>query len=365
MATLNKYFPESVTHPGEILMEALEENSIGAKEFAVRTGKPEKTITAVLKGESSLTPDMAILFEQVLQIPGRFWLEAQRNYDEYKARIDYQTAIGNAQDWAKDFPYAQMANFGWVPKTKKINEKVLHLFEYFRVANQKGFEDYYFHQKTKVAFRISLKGNKNATAIAAWLRQGEIQTDKLETQEFNKAALKSNLPAFKKLMAAHPHNFFEQLRELCLQCGVKLVHTPCLPKTAIHGSTRWINDTPLIQLSGRFKRNDIFWFTFFHEVGHILMHGKKYISLENIDYEGENEQYEEEANSFASQWILTDAQVQEIWETENLDDEKIKTFAAKFETHPACIIGRLQHLQYISYGTGIDFFEKVELSEVY
>lgn len=56
MATLNKYFPESVTHPGEILKEALEENNIGAKEFSVRTGKPEKTITAVLKGESSLTP---------------------------------------------------------------------------------------------------------------------------------------------------------------------------------------------------------------------------------------------------------------------------------------------------------------------
>lgn len=361
MATINKYYPETVTHPGEILLEALEENKIGAKEFAVRTGKPEKTITAVLKGESSLTPDMAILFEQVLQIPGKFWLEAQRNYDEYRARIDYQAAIDAATDWARDFPYANMASFGWVPKTVKIKEKVLHLFEYFRVANQKGFDDYYFHQKTKVAFRISLKGNKNATAIAAWLRQGEIQADQLEAPEYNKAALKNSLPQFKKLMAAHPGNFFEQLRDLCLKCGVKLVHTPCLPKTAIHGSTRWINNTPLIQLSGRFKRNDIFWFTFFHEVGHILMHGKKYISLENIDYEGENEQYEEEANSFASQWILTDVQVEEIWNSENLNAEKIKHFAQKFVTHPACIIGRLQYLQYIPYGMGNEFFEKVEL----
>lgn len=362
MATLNKYFPKSVTHPGEILMEALEEKNIGAKEFAVRTGKPEKTITAVLKGESSLTPAMAILFEQILQIPARFWLEAQRNFDEYKARVDYQAAIEDATDWAKNFPYAQMANFGWVPKTKKIKEKVVHLFEFFRVANQKGFEDYYFYQRTKVAFRISLKGNKNATAIAAWLRQGELQAEELKNREFNKAALKKSLPEFKNLMASHPDDFFEQLRLLCLKSGVKLVHTPCLPKTAIHGSTRWINETPLIQLSGRFKRNDIFWFTFFHELGHILMHGKKYISLENVDYEGENLQYEEEANDFASQRILSDAQVKEIWETENLDAEKIKDFAQKFVTHPACIIGRLQHLKYIPYGMGNEFFEKVELS---
>src|SRR5690606_18743631 len=116
------------------------------------------------------------------------------------------------------------------------------------------------------------------------------------------------------------------------------------------------------QLSGRFKRNDIFWFTFFHELGHILMHGKKYISLENVKYEGEVQRYEEEANEFASQWILTDAQIEEILKSEDLNDEKIISFATKFETHPACIIGRLQHLQYIPYGTGNEFFEKVELN---
>jgi len=360
MATINNYYPESVTHPGEILLEALEEKEIGAKEFAVRTGKPEKTISAVLKGESSITPDMAILFEQVIQIPARFWMEAQRNHDEYKARLDYQISINEAQEWAKDFPYPQMANFGWVPKTKKLKEKVLHLFEYFRVANQKGFEDYYYHQRTKVAFRISLKGNKNATAIAAWLRQGELQAEQMEAPEFDKAELKNSLPAIKKLMATHPDDFFEQLKELCLNCGVKVVHTPCLPKTSIHGSTRWLNNTPLIQLSGRFKRNDIFWFTFFHEVGHILKHGKKYISLENIDYAGENEVYEAEADSFASTWILTSAQLNEIWQTPVLNDEKIFQFAAKFVTHPACIIGRLQHLKYLGYGKGNHFFEKVE-----
>src|SRR5690606_29873573 len=107
------------------------------------------------------------------------------------------------------------------------------------------------------------------------------------------------------LMASHPVDFFEKLRMLCLKIGVKLVHTPCLPNTAIHGSTRWINETPIMQLSGRFKRNDIFWFTFFHELGHILMHGKKYISLENVKYAGENEAYEQEANDFASNIILS------------------------------------------------------------
>lgn len=362
IATINKYYPESVTHPKEVLIESLEDNNIGAKEFAVKTGKPEKTITAVLKGESAITPDMAVLFEQVLKIPVHFWLEAQKNYDEYKARINYQTKIEDAIDWASSFPYAKMAHFGWVPKTRRANEKVIHLFHFFNVASQKGFEDYYYNQRTKVAFRISLKDQENAPAIASWLRQGEIQATKIKTKEYNVIRLKKILPELKKIMAKQPSNYFEELQRICLSAGIKIVYTPCLPKASIHGSTRWINNTPLIQLSGRYKRNDIFWFTLFHEIGHILLHGKKYISIENIDVEGENQAFEKEADVFASNWLLTENQENEILNNRNISREDILTYSEKFETHPAIIIGRLQHKKRMSYGKGNDFFMPIKLT---
>lgn len=363
MLSINQYFPESVTHPGEILLEALEERNLGSKEFAVKTGKPEKTISAVLNGESSITPDMAVLFEQVLKIPANFWLEAQRNFDEYIAKVSYQQTLVDAENWARSFPYAKMANFGWVPKTAKITEKVIHLFSFFEVANVKAWEDYYINQKLQVAFRISLKDQENATAIASWLRQGELQAAQLSVPPFDKKKLKEILPELKKIMAIQPDDFFIQLQNVCAQAGVKVVHTPCLPKTAIHGSTRWVNGVPLIQLSGRYRRNDIFWFTFFHEVGHILLHGKKYISLENIDYMGENEQYEEEANEFAANIILSDKEEAEICSNEQLDSDLIKMYAKKFGTHPASIIGRLQHNKIIQYGQGMEFFQSIDLCE--
>lgn len=361
MSTINKYYPESITHPKEILIEALEENNIGAKEFAVKTGKPEKTITAVLKGDSSITPDMAVLFEQVLKIPVHFWLEIQKNYDEYKARISYQTNIKNAIDWASAFPYAKMANFEWVPKTRIVEEKVINLFNFFNVASQKGFEDYYYNQRTKVAFRISLKDQENAPVIASWLRQGEIQASKIQTNEYSKTKLKKILPDIKKIMAKQPENYFKKLQDLCLLAGIKIVHTPCLPKASIHGSTRWINNSPLIQLSGRYKRNDIFWFTFFHEVGHILLHGKKYISIENINIEGENQEYETEADLFASNWLLTQSQENEILSNQQITREDVLKYAEKFKTHPAIIIGRLQFKKIIRYGEGNEFFIPIEL----
>ena len=106
MAKQNQYFPQSRPHPGETLEEKLEEMGMGPKEFAVRTGKPEKTITAVLKGQSSITPDMAVQFENVTKIPASFWLNHQKSYDEYIAREKQKEAIEEAIEWAKAFPVA-------------------------------------------------------------------------------------------------------------------------------------------------------------------------------------------------------------------------------------------------------------------
>ena len=363
MTTFNQYYPESVTHPSEFLIEALEEKNMNAKEFAVKTGKPENTISAVLKAKSSITPIMAILFEQVLNIPAHFWMESQKNYDEYKARLDYQVSINNAKEWVKGFPYAKMANLGWIEKTRKIEEKVINIFNYFGVASQKGFEDYYFNQKTQVSFRISLKNQENALAIASWLRHGELQAEKMNVANYNSTELKKTIPIIKDLMVRHPNDFFTELQSICSKVGVKVVYTPCLPKAPIHGSTRWLGGSPLIQLSGRYKRNDIFWFTLFHEIGHIILHGKKYISIENIDIDGEIKEYENEADDFASNCLLSKEQEKEILKNKKLFSDDIIVYARKFGTHPACIIGRLQHLKKIKFGVGNDFFKPIVLQD--
>ena len=122
MAKQNQYFPQSRPHPGETLAEKLEEMEMGPKEFALRTGKPEKTIIAVLKGESSITPDMAVQFENVTKIPANFWMNHQRGYDEYMAREKRKAAIDAAVSWAKQFPLADMIKKGWLPPVSTIQE---------------------------------------------------------------------------------------------------------------------------------------------------------------------------------------------------------------------------------------------------
>ena len=86
MEKQNQYFPQSIPHPGETLTEKLQEMEMGPKEFALRNGKPEKTINDILNGNSSITPEMAVQFENVTKIPANFWMNHQRGYDEYIAR---------------------------------------------------------------------------------------------------------------------------------------------------------------------------------------------------------------------------------------------------------------------------------------
>lgn len=362
MATLNEYFPQEVLHPCETLNEKLEELGMSRKEFALRTGKPEKTIIAVLKGESSITSEMAILFENITRIPAHFWINKQARYNEYKARLKRKQDVENAEEWTKRFPYAEMAKNDWVPKTRILNEKTINLFEYFGVSTHEAWENLYMKSKLKVAAYASLIHTQEPEAISAWLRQGELQADQIEAPEFNKKEFQNVLPKIKTIMANHPIDFFSQLQDLCLQAGVKVFYTPKMPKAPISGSTRRIKDTPVIQLTARYRQNDRFWFTFFHEAGHILLHGKKYISLENVNFSEADPVKEQEAHNFAEDWTFSKQEEEEVISAAPLSQEDIINFAKKFNTHPAMIIGRLQHMELIPFSIGREFIKSIDLS---
>ena len=78
----NPYIPKNVSHPGTTLDEKLKEMGMSVKEFSIRISKPEETVIAVINGKSPITPDMAVAFESVTEIPADFWMNRQSNYDE-------------------------------------------------------------------------------------------------------------------------------------------------------------------------------------------------------------------------------------------------------------------------------------------
>lgn len=362
MAISNEYYPQEVSHPASTLGEKLDEMSMSRKEFALRTGKPEKTIIAVLKGESSITSEMAILFENITKIPAHFWLNRQAQYNEYKARLKRVSAITEASEWSGSFPYQEMVRLGWVSPARTREDKSMRLFEFFAIATHDAWQKIYMESRLKVAAYISLKHLHNPYTISAWLRKGELQAAEINAPEYNRKAFAKSMNEIKTLSALHPENYFSELQRICLKAGVVVIYTPKLTGAPISGSTRWIRNNPVIQLTARYKQNDRFWFTYFHEAGHVLLHGKKYVSLEGVDFHESDPLKEEEANKFAEKWLLTEEEEREIVALGIPDKQAIVKFSEKFNTHPAIIIGRLQHRGKLPYSFGRELFLTIELA---
>ena len=337
-------------HPGVTLREKLEELQITPKEFAIRTGKPIKTISNVLNGKSSITPEMAVQFEKVLNIPASFWMAKQANYYEYVAREKEKEELTESIEWSKKFPYNDLAKLGYVAFTKDAKEKAENLLSFFNISKSKAWEEIYINQQVPVFFRISLKKSKNPHSLSAFLRIGEIEASKIVAPSFKKAKLREILKNLKDIMYKESRNFLEEIKEYSLSAGVKIIFTPGLPNTAINGVVRWLNDNPVIQITDRFKRYDIFWFSLFHEFGHILLHSnKKDIFLEEIENTKSKPKEEVEADKFAEEFLLSHKNYTKIIdELNSLPDKNpskilniIKDYAEVLNIHKDIIIGRI------------------------
>ena len=189
----------------------------------------------------------------------------------------------------------------------------------------------------------------------------KVKFNPIEIAEFDKKKFKEALTEIKELAFLMPDDFTQQLQSICAQCGVAVVFTQRLPKAPISGAARWFHNKPIIQLSGRFGTNDHFWFTFFHEAAHIILHGKKDIFLENVEGTEIDQKKEEEANAFANKILLNENELQQIIDVAPLSEAMIHEFANKFRTPAGVIIGRLQYLKLIPFHIGNGFRQKIDL----
>jgi len=361
MATTLEIAKSLLSPPGDTIQEHIDFIGMSQAELAERMGRPKEKINDVIKGREPISTATAFQLEKVLGIPASFWLNSEKSYRTELYQLQQQEDYEKEKDWLNAFPINDMRKFGWLPDTKEKHVLVDSLLKFFSVASTDEWERIYIDEEVSVAFRVSLAHTQSPHAISAWLRKGEIQAKEIDLAEFDKKKFKDVFLKIKELAYLMPDNFTQQLQNICAKCGVAVVFTQNLPKAPISGATRWFHNKPIIQLSGRYKTNDHFWFTFFHEAAHIILHGKKDIFLENVEGTDVDQEKEEEANIFAAKVLLTDNEFQQIIDATPLTEETILRFAKKFRTPAGVIIGRLQHLQLIPFHIGNGLRQKIDL----
>jgi HTH-type transcriptional regulator/antitoxin HigA len=342
----NEYRPDAVTPPGETLQEILFAMGMTKAELADRIGRTPKNIGEIIKHGSPITPTTAMELEKVLGTPASFWNNRERRYREILARQQEEKRLQNEVCWLKTFPVTSLIKARWIQKAADKSAQASELLRFFGVASSKQWEKLWLAPST--AYRKSRSFKTKPEACSAWLRKGELQAMAIDCAPFDRDRFTDNLDKIRNLTRKAPEQFGTASIELCAACGVALVFTPSIKGVPVYGATRWLTpEKAMIQLSLRGKYEDMLWFTFFHEAGHILLHGKKEIFIESEDKQDEKEQA---ADRYAANFLIPQPAWKKFIKSEKYKNKTaVELFAKDLNLAPAVVVGRLQHEELIPF----------------
>ncbi len=357
-STRNEYMPDYVAPPGETLLEALEDREMSQADLAERTGRPAKTINEIVQGKTAITPETALQFERVLCIPASFWINLEAHYQEYIARKKDLTALEGQIEWLKDLPIKEMVNAGWLKPCKDRVQQLQNALQYFGVVSPEVWRETWL--APAVSYRTSPAFAKNPGAVAAWLRKGELEAQQITCASFDKDKFIDALTKIRELIGESIEVIQSRLPALAAEAGVAIVFVDTIAGAPISGATRWLSPKKaLIQLSYRYKTYDQLWFAFFHEAGHILLHGKRETFIDDDSVESVKEY---EANQFSGGILVPEDKLEKFVMAQDLSLEAIEQFAAKIGVTPDIVVGQLHHKKVIHFAKFADAKRKLEWS---
>ncbi|KND27965.1 helix-turn-helix domain-containing protein [Streptomyces acidiscabies] len=342
------YSPDSAQPPGETLKEQLDALGIPQADLARRTGLSTKHINQIVQGTAVLTPETALLLERATGITASMWNQLEATWRTHVTRQQELQQLSKRIDWLDNFSLTDLVKRSILPNKDRSADNLQRLLAFFGVADPGVAEDLWRSYRT--AFRRSTVLKTDDYATAVWLRQAELKARDLPCQPFDRAALTALLPSLRSLTLEDPATWPGLITQLCAQAGVAVVFLPAPPLTSVSGVTRWLTpDKVGIALSDRFKKDDHFWFTVFHEIGHTLLHGKRLTFLDNTDRADERtpegDRSEEEADAFAAQTLIPpehNAAYRRL-ARRPMPFDTLKTFAHQAGIAPGIVVGRLQH----------------------
>jgi HTH-type transcriptional regulator / antitoxin HigA len=329
--------PDWVSPPGDTVRDALTYRGLSYENLSHVLGLTGESIRALLDGELVVDDAIAQCLSGVLGGSPDFWLAREANYRvrlcERPSRVapDFESFI-------KQLPLRDMKAFGWLAglESLPVATAVRHFFEdipgNWAISGAQIAE--------AVRFRTSTAHESNPAAVAAWLRQGVLQARSLDCAHWDPASLAESLPEIRALTRIKsPQIFFPKLIDLCRACGVAVVFVRTPNGCRASGATHFDSNIAIIQLSFRYRSDDHFWFTLFHEIGHLLLHPETPLFMEGQDYEGAEE--ESEANRFAADVLIPPELVGALGNVKH-DFKAIMRFAHTIGVSPGVVVGQMQ-----------------------
>lgn len=332
--------------PGEFLAEVIADIGMTKDDLARRMARPASKLSAIFGGDKAITPDTALQLEKVLGVPAHLWLGLESEYrltlarqqskaEEERLKVESRLVTG--------YCYSQLAKLGIVAKTRKPLDKVRELHRFFGVASLEVIPEV---RRYEPAFRQGVAGKQRRSpeALTAWLRLGEVRAMELPCSSFDSTLLHESLGSIRSLTIREPAGFLPELTQILADAGVALAIIPHFPGTRAHGATfRLGKDKAALVMTIRGSWADVFWFSLFHELGHILLHDRYTVILEDDDGDPSLAHREAEADRFACETLIPPADYRRFLAVGDFMPPAIAAFAEAAGIDAGIVVGRLQH----------------------
>ncbi len=333
-----EFFPAWACPPGETVRQLAAKKNLRSDDLAQALGVPLEKLSQLFDGELPITAARAKSLAGLVGASERFWLAREAQY-----RRDVQALKDDSRQWVTSLPVADMVRYGWLKAATATNEKIRHALDFFEVSTVDEWRDAWLSERAGItAYRTSPAFTAQSASVAAWLRQGELAATELSVGTWSRECFERLLPSLKSLTRLHePAEFIPKLQERCAACGVAVVIVRAPKGCPASGATRVKNGKAILQLSVRYLRDDSFWFTFFHEAGHLVLHEDR-LFLEWSDRRELDSHEEAEANKFAGKLLIPPSEEAALQALPH-DYRSIMRFAKNLSISPGIVVGQLQH----------------------
>ena len=334
--------PDWFSKPGDTLLTLMEQLELTSESLAKKIDRTDAIVRGLLAGTIVVDESLAKALSKHVGGTSDYWLVRQAKYQTALAKAADVIPHETADQWIKEFPHSDMRKNGWIKPTMRRSDLVREYLSYFGVNNPTEWENRYTDFLKNSAFRTSPTFKSKIGALSIWLRQGEIEAAQLQCAPWNPKALKSRIDEIRVLCKAkNPAYFLPRLRRICADVGIAIVFVSAPSGCAASGVARFVApNKALVILSFRYLSDDHFWFTLFHEIGHLLLHNENPTFIDSED--GVESQMEKEANDFSERTLIPTRYREKLLDLKP-NKESVIRFAYSIGVSSGIVVGQLQH----------------------
>lgn len=341
---------ELIIHPGETIADVLEDRGITQVELASRTGVSPAYVSNVIAGKKGISANFAMGLEYALGVPRSFWLNLQANYEAELLKVNEEQTITEeerqAREELKDI-VKYLRKKGMIPVQEKKDESILSLRKVLQISNIANLKE----MIPSGAFRMAANTAVNPYVLGAWIRLCQISGSRESMPaKFDKKTMPDLVNEIKYIMCRKDADLQKDLKETMGKYGIDFSVAKNFRGAPVQGYISQRNDgiyQMVLTIRGAFA--DIFWFSLFHEIGHIV-NGDIGKTSRFID-DGSDSEKESAADRFAGNMLLTPESYKTFVEQGDFSIEAIQEYAQTQNVMPYIVIGRLQKEKFLDYRT--------------